>query len=202
MTPEQITDRLGIATWAGTDREQGRRAAEVAVRVYEGITRDQGTPYIEHPVAVAEILRDEAGLHQPRVLVFGLLHDALEVRPDTATEITDRLGGATTEALRALTPDHRLAGRRRGPGDDDAYHHKIANLPDELLAVKLADRVHNLRDLPASTDADRNRRFLTQLLDVYLPLAHDRGRACPAIAALAALLVTESPPHSHPASDS
>jgi GTP pyrophosphokinase len=130
---------------------------------------------------VTEILRDEAALTRPHVLVLGLLHDALEVRPDATTEITEQLGGATTEALRALTPDHRLAGRRRGPGDDDAYHRKIAALPDELLAVKLADRVHNLRDLPASTNPDRSHRFRSQLVDFYLPLAHTRAATNPVI---------------------
>lgn len=191
MTPEQITARLRIDAWNAADREHGRRAAQVATRIYDGITRDQGTPYLEHPVAVAEILRDEAGLHRPQVLVLALLHDALEVRPDAATEITDQVGYATTEALRALTPGHRLAGRRRGLGDDDAYHDKIATLPAQLLAVKLADRVHNLRDLAASTNPDRSRRFLAQLVDVYLPLARTRGQATPAIAALATLLSTE-----------
>jgi GTP pyrophosphokinase len=192
MTPEQITARLGLDAWRTPEREHGLRAVQVAERIYEGITRDQGTPYIEHPVAVAEILRDEAGLPQPRVLVLGLLHDALEVRPDAVIQITDQLGPVTTEALRALTPDHRLAGRHRGPGDDDAYHRKIAALPDELLAVKLADRVHNLRDLPASTNPDRSRRFRAQLVDFYLPLARTRAATNPAIAALAAILASEA----------
>jgi guanosine-3',5'-bis(diphosphate) 3'-pyrophosphohydrolase len=192
MTPEQIITRLGIDTWDTANREHGLRAVQVASGIYEGITRDQGTPYIEHPVTVAEILRDEADLPQPRVLVLGLLHDALEIRPDAATQITEQLGAATTEALRALTPDHRLAGRRRGPGDDDAYHRKIAALPDEVLAVKLADRVHNLRDLPASTNPDRSHRFRTQLVDFYLPLARTRAATNPAIASLAAILASET----------
>lgn len=192
MTPEQITTRLGIDTWDLADREHGLRAVEVAGRVYEGITRDQGTPYIDHPVAVTEILRDEASLPEPRVLVLALLHDALEVRPDAAAEITEQLGGVTTEALRALTPDHRLADRRRGPGDDAAYHRKIAALPDELLAVKLADRVHNLRDLAASTNPDRSHRFRTQLAGFYLPLARSRAGTNTAIAALAAILASET----------
>lgn len=192
MTLEQITARLGIDTWATPDRDHGLRAVQVAGRVYDGVTRDQGTPHIEHPVAVAEILRDEAGLPQPRVLVLGLLHDALEVRFDAAAEITDQLGPATTEALRALTPDHRLACRRRGPGDDDAYHRKIAALPDELLAVKLADRVHNLRDLPASANPDRSHRFRTQLVDFYLPLARTRAETNPALATLATILASEA----------
>ncbi|WP_432824753.1 HD domain-containing protein [Dactylosporangium sp. CA-092794] len=191
MTPAQITARLHIDAWHTPDREHGLRAVQLADRVYKGATRDHGTPYIEHPVAVAEILRDEAGLYQPRTLVLGLLHDALEIRCDAVAEIADELGLATAEALRALTPDHRLAGRPRGPGDDDAYHRKIAALPDELLAVKLADRVHNLRDLPASANPDRTQRFRTQLIDFYLPLARTRAATSPAIDALATTLAAD-----------
>jgi (p)ppGpp synthase/HD superfamily hydrolase len=188
LTPEQIFARLEIGTWDDPDREHVRRAARVAARVYDGVVRDQGTPYVEHPVAVAVILRDEAGLGQPHLLVIALLHDALEIRPGATAEIACQLGNRTVRGLQALTPDHRLAGRRRGPGDDEAYHDKIAALSDDLLAVKLADRVHNLRDLPASGSTERSSRFLAQLTGFYLPLARSRGQTSAAIAALAAIL--------------
>jgi hypothetical protein len=48
MTPAQIVARLGIDTWETPDRAFGLRAVQVAGRVYAGITRDQGTPYIHH----------------------------------------------------------------------------------------------------------------------------------------------------------
>jgi (p)ppGpp synthase/HD superfamily hydrolase len=147
-------------------------------------------PYIGHPVAVAEILRGEAGLDQPRVLVIALIHDALEIRPGAAAEIARQLGAGTVSALQALTPDHRLAGRRRDPGDDEAYQRKVAALPDDRLAVKLADRVHNLRDLPASDSSERSSRFQSQLASFYLPLARSRGRTSAPIGALAAILAS------------
>ena len=138
--------------------------------------------------AVAELLRDEVELTDPDILVRALLHDALEIRPTAGVYITEQLGQTTTDALIALTPDHRLAGRRRGPGDDEAYHRKVTALPDDLLAVKLADRVHNLRELPTSTNAGRGGRFLASLAGFYRPLVTDRGRTNPTIATLAALL--------------
>jgi GTP pyrophosphokinase len=98
-----------------------------------------------------------------------------------------------TEALRAMTPDHRLERRSRGPGDDEAYRRKLRVLPDRLLAIKLADRVHNYRDLAGSASPERNRRFLAQLADFYLPLAHARGQASPTIRRLAVLLQDHAP---------
>jgi guanosine-3',5'-bis(diphosphate) 3'-pyrophosphohydrolase len=184
MTPEEITERLAIHRWPSEDAERGHRAARLAAEAYGGATRDQGTPYIHHPIAVTEIVRDEAGLTAPGLLVVALMHDALEIDPSLECKITEALGSQVTRALRALTPEHRLAGRPRGRGDDEAYHHKIRGLSDELLAVKLADRLHNLRDMANSSNPDRVGRFLTQLRGFYLPLARSRAAACRAIAAL------------------
>ncbi len=193
MIPEDVALALRVDDWPQADRERGHRAAARAVAVYAGATRDQGTPYLHHPVAVAEILRDEADLHAPELLVVAVLHDALEIRPDHERFITADLGQAVTAALRALTPDHRLAGRRRNPGDDEAYHRKVDALSGDLLAVKLADRLHNLRDLPASSNAMRADRFLAQLTGFYLPLADRRARGHTAIGALSRLLHAELP---------
>lgn len=161
-------------------------AARLARDTFAGVVRDQGTSYIEHPVAVAVIVRDEAGLADPEDLIIALLHDALEVNREAEPSIRDALGDQFADKLRQLTPDHRLAGRRRQAGDDNAYHRKIANLDDRLLAVKLADRLHNVRDLPASTNPDRSARYLDQLDTFYLPLARERPH--PAIVALVTAL--------------
>ncbi|MGH3564894.1 MAG: HD domain-containing protein [Pseudonocardia sp.] len=193
MTPEDVVAALHADDWPQADRERGHRAAALAVAVYNGVTRDQGTPYLLHPVAVAEIVRDDARLDRPDLLVVAVLHDALEIRPDHEHRIARGLGQACTAALRALTPDHRLVGRRRGPGDDDAYQRKVCALPDGLLTVKLADRLHNLRDLLTSSAPGRADRFLAQLTGFYLPLADRRAADNPAIDALARLLRSDLP---------
>jgi GTP pyrophosphokinase len=188
MTPDQITARIGVDAWDERARARGELAVRLASTVFDGIVRDQGTPYIEHPVAVAVIARDEAGVTDPDTLIVALLHDALEIDRNAEAGIRRELGDTCADALRALTPDHRLDGRRRQPGDDNAYHRKIAALPDDLALVKLGDRLHNLRDLGASTNPERGVRFLVQLKDFYLPLATERGTTHPGIAALAAAL--------------
>lgn len=186
MTPDDIAVRVGFPIWPHPDWERGLTAARLAHDTFAGVVRDQGTSYIEHPLAVAVIVRDEAGLADPEDLIIALLHDAFEVKRDAEPGIRAGLGNAVADALRQLTPEHRLAGRRRQDGDDDAYHRKIAGLGDRLLVIKLADRLHNLRDLPASTNPDRSARFLNHLDTVYLPLAHQRRH--PGVAALTTAL--------------
>lgn len=75
------TDELGFEDWPEPEREQGRHATALATAIYAGHVRDQGTPYINHPVRVVTILRNELGVTDPDLLILGLLHDALEISP-------------------------------------------------------------------------------------------------------------------------
>ncbi|MGW0885351.1 HD domain-containing protein [Streptomyces sp. NPDC002671] len=168
-----MTDELGLSGWPQPERERGQRAAALATAIYAGHVRDQGTPYISHPVRVVTVLKNELGVTEPDLLILGLLHDALEVCPSAGPLIASGLGRAFAQRLRSITPDHRLERRPKQPWDADAWHDKIQALgPDELL-VRLADRIDNLRDLRHSPDPDRRARFLSSLTRTYLPLAEE-----------------------------
>ncbi|MET9241300.1 HD domain-containing protein [Nonomuraea sp. NPDC003709] len=143
----------------------------MSLTVYEGRVRDQGTPYIEHPLAVVAILRDELHVSHPETLILGLLHDALEVTPSSEPEIAIRLGRFFVEELRAMTPDHRLEGRSRQATDETVWRTKVRRLSSNGLLIRFADRIHNLRDLRHSPDAARHQRFIASLADFYIPLA-------------------------------
>jgi (p)ppGpp synthase/HD superfamily hydrolase len=166
-----VTDELGFKDWPEPDYERGRRATALATAIYAGHVRDQGTPYITHPVRVVTILKNELGVTDPDLLILGLLHDALEISPSAEPLIESGLGKAFAQRLRSMTPDHRLEQRPKQPHDAEAWHSKVQALgPDELL-VRLADRIDNLRDLRHSPDPARRARFLSGLTRTYLPLA-------------------------------
>jgi GTP pyrophosphokinase len=149
----------------------------VATTVYSGHTRDQGTPYLHHPLAVVGILRSELSVTTPETLILGLLHDALEVSPVSGPFLEAELGQGLADRLRAMTPDHRLQQRAKRPGDESAWRAKTAALDAESLLVRFADRVHNLRDLRYSPNAARRERFVAALTEFYLPLSESlRGR--------------------------
>ncbi|MBE1599998.1 HD domain-containing protein [Streptomyces stelliscabiei] len=166
-----VTDELGFKDWPEPERARGRLAAILATTVYAGHVRDQGSPYINHPVRVVTVLKDELGVTDPQLLILGLLHDALEIAPSAERLIASQLGPALTQRLRSMTPDHRLEQRPKQPWDSDVWHNKIRCLGPEELLIRLADRIDNLRDLRHSPDPDRRARFLDSLTSTYLPLA-------------------------------
>jgi (p)ppGpp synthase/HD superfamily hydrolase len=168
-----MTDELGFKDWPDPERARGRLAVTLATTIYAGHVRDQGTPYINHPVRVVTVLKGELGVTDPELLILGLLHDALEVAPSTERLIASHLGPVLTQRLRSMTPDHRLEQRPKQPWDSDVWHNKIRCLGPEELLIRLADRIDNLRDLRHSPDPDRRTRFLDNLTNTYLPLAEE-----------------------------
>ncbi|MEU9744487.1 HD domain-containing protein [Streptomyces niveus] len=188
---DHILTTLGARAWEVPDQSRARVAGGLALSVYAGHTRDQGTPYLLHPLAVVDVLRSELGVTLPETLVLGLLHDALEVSPGTEALLVHRLGGTITTRLRAMTADHRLQGRPKASGDEARWRAKQAALPSEELLVRFADRIHNLRDLSASPNSDRQWKYLRGLTDFYLPLAEAARPINPQLAAAHALLHAE-----------
>ncbi|MFB8127292.1 HD domain-containing protein [Streptomyces bacillaris] len=188
---DHVLTVLGAAAWGTDEQSRARVVGALALTVYDGHTRDQATPYLEHPLAVVTLLRTEIRVGHPETLFLALLHDALEVAPESEALLVQHLGGSFADGLRAMTADHRLEQRPKAAGDETRWRFKQAALPPEDLLVRLADRLHNLRDLAASPNLDRRRRFLQSLQDFYLPLADAACGLSPHLAAIQALLHAE-----------
>ncbi|WP_030209514.1 HD domain-containing protein [Streptomyces bikiniensis] len=188
---DHVLTVLGAAAWNTDEQSRARVAGALALTVYDGHTRDQGTPYLEHPLAIITLLATEIRVSQVETLLLALLHDALEVAPESEALLVQHLGGRFTARLRAMTADHRLEQRPKAAGDETRWRFKQAALPPEDLLVRLADRLHNLRDLAASPNVDRRRRFLRSMEDFYLPLADAARGLSSHLEAIHALLHTE-----------
>jgi (p)ppGpp synthase/HD superfamily hydrolase len=174
--------------WPAPDRAAA--AAALAEDLYEGHVRDNGRPYLDHPVAVALILRDQARLRDPEVLLCALLHDVFEFHPHATGRITQLMGTDFCALLEAQSPDHQLAGRKPDDADRRAWQAKLAAMAPELFAIRLADRLDNLRGLPEAAPHRRS-RLMESLTGLVLPLAERRADESDPIEALAALLATD-----------
>jgi (p)ppGpp synthase/HD superfamily hydrolase len=179
-----------IDTTAWPAPERAATAAALAEELYDGQVRDNGHPYLVHPVAVALLLRDQAHLHNPEVLLTALLHDVFEFHPQASARIATELGDGFCTRLQAQSPDHQLAGRKPDPQARRAWQAKLAQMAPELFAIRLADRLDNLRGLPEAAPHRRPRLLQSLTVDV-LPLAQRRAAESAPIATLTALLAID-----------
>ena len=119
------------------------RAYALAVEAHRGQSRKDGSsPYIGHPLAVAERLHD-AGLDQP-TLVAALLHDVVEDSELTVGEVAERFGPDVGELVSALTDDRAIDGYEERKREHRA---RVEVAGSRAAAIYCADKLANVRDL-------------------------------------------------------
>lgn len=136
--------------------EKYAAAYEFAAKKHEGQLRKGGEPYITHPAAVADILREQ-GMDE-EYLIAALFHDLLEDTDATEQEI-EALGGEMV--LRAV----KLLTKREGY----VMSEYISGIKSDPIAyaVKGADRLHNLRSAFAA-DIDFRRKYIKESIEWFL----------------------------------
>lgn len=103
----------------------------------------KATPYINHPIGVTNILANEAGIEDIAVLQAALLHDTVEDTKTTLEELRLNFGDKVASIVAEVTDDKSLSKDERKRLQVE--HAKHASREAKL--VKLADKLHNLRDL-------------------------------------------------------
>lgn len=108
------------------------------------------SPYINHPIALANVLANEAAILDPTVLAAALLHDTIEDTDTTRAELESEFGLTIATIVAEVTDDKSLpkAERKRLQIEHAAHISTSAKL------VKLADKICNLRDVANSPPAD------------------------------------------------
>jgi len=108
------------------------------------------SPYINHPLALANVLSNEGGVQDPVVICAALLHDTIEDTDTTQEELTRHFGVEIASVVMEVTDDKALpkAERKRQQVEHAAHISERAKL------VKLADKISNLRDILSSPPAD------------------------------------------------
>ena len=174
-----------------------RAALTLMYRAHNGQFREGGLPYATHPLSVALLAAEEVGVKQRDPLIAALLHDVLEDAPDIQVEeIADRFGPDVAKAVVALTKMYKREGTPREEGLRRYYAALVAS-PEWVRAIKLCDRVHNLRSLAASgRSTARMSAYHKESREHLLPLAE--GATDPALQTAAGLLRRELFPEQHP----
>jgi GTP diphosphokinase / guanosine-3',5'-bis(diphosphate) 3'-diphosphatase len=129
---------LAATTFAAhKHREQRRKGADAS-------------PYINHPIAVANVLANEVGIVDPITLAAALLHDTIEDTDTSAAELKAAFGPMVASVVVEVTDDKGLSKSTR----KRLQIQHAAHLSKRARLVKLADKLCNLRDMSRSPPVD------------------------------------------------
>ncbi len=151
-----------------------RRAYSYSKEAHAKQKRVEGSPFIEHPLAVAAVLTDMR-MDTPTIAA-GLLHDTIE---DTDTTIDD-IRGLFGEDIAFLVESLTKLGKMEFKTSAEAYAENfrkifIAMAKDvRVILIKFADRLHNMRTLDYLPEAKRL-KIARETLEIYAPLANRLG---------------------------
>jgi GTP pyrophosphokinase len=146
-------------------------AYKIAAQAHEGQVRDNGDPYISHPLAVAEIL---AGYHlDVPSICTALLHDTVEDTGTTLKEIEQKFGPTIAGLVDGVTKLTRLELQSDRTKQAENFRKLVLAMSRDIrvLLVKLADRLHNMRTLSFVQNPERRKRIAHETMDIYAPLA-------------------------------
>jgi guanosine-3',5'-bis(diphosphate) 3'-pyrophosphohydrolase len=147
-------------------------ALDFATEAHFDQWRRSGDAYILHPCSVARILAEEMDITHPEILSAALLHDTVEdVAEITMDLVGQRFGGYVQAIVEGCTKVTHVSGDKQTIAK--RTHRKIfsgAALRPEVMLVKLADRLHNLRTLRVLPKRKRQ-RIADETIDIYAPLA-------------------------------
>lgn len=147
------------------------KAYSIAYQALSEDKRDNGKPFIEHPLNVAMIVSDEIGL-QAECVAAVFLHEALRKHPDTLIE------GFTPEVMTMVDGLNKIATIKPKDTKLEAENYKKLivqySADPRVTVLKIADRLEVMRNLETFPSLSRERKILETLM-LYIPIAHQLG---------------------------
>ncbi|KVR67588.1 phosphohydrolase [Burkholderia vietnamiensis] len=120
---------------------------------------EDASPYINHPIALADVLANEAGIDDERVLVAAVLHDTIEDTETTEQELLRLFGKDVADIVMEVSDDKSLPKDER----KRLQVEHAGSISRRAKLVKLADKVCNVRDIarhpPADWPIERKRTY-------------------------------------------
>lgn len=150
-----------------------RRAWQIASEALKDDLRDNGHPFLEHPMNVALIVSDEIGL-QAECAAAVFLHETLRKHPDYDI----KSAGFPSEVYKMVEGLDKIATIKPKDTRLEAENYKKLivqySTDPRVTVLKIADRLEVMRHLEMFPKLSRERKILETLM-LYIPLAHQLG---------------------------
>ena len=151
-----------------------RAAFELAARAHADQKRKDGSPYVTHAVAAAEIIV-EMGMDEDSI-VAALLHDVIEDTSVTHEEIQKQFGPSVADIVEGVTKLTRVNYTSREEEQMENMRKMLMAMSKDIrvILIKLADRLHNMRTMDYQSPEKQRLKSL-ETMQIYAPIAHRLG---------------------------
>ena len=161
---------------AGHPMDLGRiRAAyEMAKLAHAGQCRKDGSPYVTHCVAAADISVD-LGLDEDSICA-ALLHDVIEDTALTHADIARQFGTPVADIVEGVTKLTRVQYTSKEDEQMENLRKMLMAMAKDIrvILIKIADRMHNMRTMDYQTPEKQRTKSL-ETMEIYAPIAHRLG---------------------------
>ena len=156
------------------DLERISSAYKLAKDAHDGQKRKDGSEYITHCIAAADICV-EMGLDEDSIIA-ALLHDVIEDTSITADEITKMFGPTVAELVEGVTKLTRVQYTSREDEQMENLRKMLMAMAKDIrvILIKIADRLHNMRTMDYQTP-EKQRIKSHETMEIYAPIAHRLG---------------------------
>lgn len=156
-----------------------RTAVEIADKAHLTQTRASGEPYLNHALAVADIV---TGLRlDSESIAAAILHDVVEDTDISLEQVNELCGPGVAKLVDGVTKMssigeyHATDGRKENIKAESLRKLLLAMAEDvRVVMIKLSDRLHNMRTLKYLSE-EKQRRIARETMDIYAPLANRLG---------------------------
>jgi GTP pyrophosphokinase len=151
-----------------------RQAFLFAYQLHQGQYRKSGEPYINHPIAVAGLLRylgsDDA------MIAAGFLHDVIEDTDVTPEELEQHFGEEVRNLVEGVTKLSKFNFSSKTERQAENFRRMFLAMAKDIrvIVVKLADRLHNMRTLQYLPE-HKQQAIALETREIFAPLAHRLG---------------------------
>ena len=159
----------------GANLDLIRSAFHFAEEHHRGQNRKDGSPFITHPLAVAQIVAEELHLDSESIAA-ALLHDTIEDTSATHEDIARCFSPTIADIVEGVSKLTRVQAASKAEEQMENLRKMLLAMSKDIrvILIKMADRLHNMRTMEYQTPEKQKQKSL-ETMEIYAPIAHRLG---------------------------
>ena len=159
----------------GANLDLIRSAFHFAEEHHRGQNRKDGSPFVTHPLAVAQIVAEELHLDSESIAA-ALLHDTIEDTSATHEDIARCFSPTIADIVEGVSKLTRVQAASKAEEQMENLRKMLLAMSKDIrvILIKMADRLHNMRTMEYQTPEKQKQKSL-ETMEIYAPIAHRLG---------------------------